>query len=133
MRKLFFLILLYPTILLFPQTKNIVIQWDRQDARHFFPHALYEDGENTLPYLSRKIAWPSQGMLPVVSLEVNPDNVLTGAGVGFFAQGDYEKLREQVSILIQNDNLRNEIGDRAQEYALANHSEKNIQRLMEVF
>ena len=78
MRKLFFLILLYPTILLFPQTKNIVIQWDRQGARHFFPHALYEDGENTLPYLSRKIAWPSQGMLPVVSLEVSASTKLEG-------------------------------------------------------
>jgi hypothetical protein len=70
MRKLFFLILLYPTILLFSQTENIVIQWDKEGARQFFPHALYEDGENTLPYLSRKIAWPARGMLPLVSLEV---------------------------------------------------------------
>ncbi|MCK4746092.1 MAG: hypothetical protein KAT15_03615, partial [Bacteroidales bacterium] len=70
MRKLFFLILLYPTIFLLSQTEDIVIQWDKEGVRHFFPHALYEDGENTLPYLSRKIAWPSPGMMPVVSLEV---------------------------------------------------------------
>ncbi len=70
MRKLFFLILLYPTIFLLSQTEDIVIQWDKEGVRHFFPHALYEDGENTLPYLSRKIAWPSRGMMPVVSLKV---------------------------------------------------------------
>ena len=70
MRKLLFLVLFYPTIYLCSQTENIVIQWDMGSARQSFSHALYEDGENTLPYLSRKIAWPSRGMLPVVRLEV---------------------------------------------------------------
>jgi len=70
MRKLFFLVLLHPLILLFSQTENIVVQWDKEGDGLSFPHALYEDGENTLPYLTRKIAWPWQGMLPVVRLEV---------------------------------------------------------------
>jgi len=95
-------------------------------AHVFVNTSRYEGFANTFIQ-----AWMRR--VPVVSLEVNPDNVLTRAGVGFFAQGDYEKLREQVNVLIHNDNLRNEIGCRAQEYALANHSEKNIQRLMEVF
>ena len=70
MRKLFFLIFLYPTFLLYSQTENVVIQWDRDGSYHSFPHALYGDGENTLPYLTRKIPWTSQGMLPVAHLKV---------------------------------------------------------------
>jgi len=71
MRKLFFLILIHPLILLHSQTENVNIQWNREDVHHFFPNALYEDGENTLPYFTRKIAWTAKGMLPVVSLRVS--------------------------------------------------------------
>jgi len=70
MRNLFFLILIHPVILLYSQTENVNIQWNRGDIHHFFPNALYEDGENTLPYFTRKIAWTPEGMLPVVSLKV---------------------------------------------------------------
>ena len=70
MRKLFFLILIHPVILLYSQSENVNIQWNREDVKHFFPNALYEDGENTLPYFTRKIAWTPEGMLPVVSLKV---------------------------------------------------------------
>jgi Peptidase family C25 len=70
MRKLFFLILFYPVILLFSQIEDVNIQWDREDSRHFFPNALYEDGENTLPYITRKITWPAEDMLPVVSIRL---------------------------------------------------------------
>lgn len=70
MRKLFFLILIHSVILLYSQTENVNIQWNREDIHHFFPNALYEDGENTLPYFTRKIAWTAKGMLPVVSLKV---------------------------------------------------------------
>ena len=70
MRKLFFLILLHPLILLYSQTEDINIQWNRGDIHHFFTNALYEDGENTLPYFTRKIAWTAEEMLPVVSVKV---------------------------------------------------------------
>jgi len=70
MRNLFFLILIHSVILLYSQTENVNIQLNREDVNHFFPNALYEDGENTLPYFTRKIAWTSKGMLPVVSLKV---------------------------------------------------------------
>ena len=71
MRKLIFLILIHPVILLYSQTENVNIQWNREDIHHFFPNALYEDGENTLPYFTRKIKWTAEGMLPVLSIKVN--------------------------------------------------------------
>jgi hypothetical protein len=102
MRKLFFLLLFHPLILLFSQTENIVIQWDKEGIRQSFPHALYEDGENTLPYLTRKIAWPREGMLPVLSLEVlesTPIEAANLAGISHAKVGEeplleYSLVRE---------------------------------------
>ncbi len=70
MKKLLFFLLFSPFIALFSQVENVVIQWSTQDNQHFFPHALYADGENTLPYISRKLSWSAEGMLPRVRLEV---------------------------------------------------------------
>ena len=70
MRNLFFLILIHPVILLYSQTENVNIQWNREDVHHLFTNALYEDGENTLPYFTRKIAWTAERMLPVVNVKV---------------------------------------------------------------
>jgi hypothetical protein len=79
MRKLFFLILIHPVILLYSQTENVNIQWNREDIHHFFPFALYEDGENTLPYFTRKIEWTAKGMLPRVRVEVSLTTELDAA------------------------------------------------------
>ncbi|MCK4989108.1 MAG: hypothetical protein KAS29_01430, partial [Bacteroidales bacterium] len=81
MRNLFFLILIHSVILLYSQTENVNIQWNREDVHHFFPNALYEDGENTLPYFTRKIAWTSKGMLPVVSLKVTKTTEITSSSL----------------------------------------------------
>jgi hypothetical protein len=75
-----------PVILLFAllpaallgQTESIVIEWDKDHGTLFFPHALYEDGENTLPYFTRKTAWDHEGMLPVVRVHVKEALLLTG-------------------------------------------------------
>ena len=81
MRKLVFLALLYPFISLFSQADNIVIQWDREGDIPCFPHALYADGENTLPYLTRKIAWSHEAMVPVVSVKVNRSTLMSDEGL----------------------------------------------------
>ena len=91
MRNLFFLILIHSVILLYSQTENVNIQWNREDVHHFFPNALYEDGENTLPYFTRKIAWTSKGMLPVLSLKVTKTTEIASSSL----QGiDQSRLRQ---------------------------------------
>jgi hypothetical protein len=77
MRKLLFLILFHPFILLYSQTENVNIQWNREDTHHFFPFALYEDGANTLPYFTRKIKWTTADRLPVVRLKVAKTTKMT--------------------------------------------------------
>ena len=61
---------LFIPALLHGQTENIVIEWDTTHDQLIFPHALYEDDGNTLPYLTRKIEWNAPGTLPVLSIEV---------------------------------------------------------------
>ena len=78
MRKLFFLILLHPLILLYSQTEIVNIQWNRQGMHQSFPFALYEDGVNTLPYFTRKIPWNDHGTLPVVGIRVMQSTEIPG-------------------------------------------------------
>jgi len=70
MKKLLFLLFLHLPIFLFAQVESVVVQWDETRQQPFFPHALYADGENTLPYLTRKIRWSVEGMVPAARVEV---------------------------------------------------------------
>lgn len=63
--------------------------------------------------------------LPVVSLNVNPDNVLVSHNIGFYS-GSYKRFLEHVTRLIINDKLREEMGQKARKYAILKHSEINI-------
>ena len=75
------LFLLLPAVLM-GQTESVVIEWDTDHGQFYFPHALYGDGENTLPYFTRKIVWSAEGMLPVVRVamketsEIAPDQLV---------------------------------------------------------
>jgi hypothetical protein len=70
MKKLAVLLLILVPAIANGQTESVVIEWNKDHGLLSFPHALYEDGENTLPYFTRKIAWTAPGMLPVVTLRV---------------------------------------------------------------
>ncbi len=76
MKKLLFFLLLLPSFSLFSQVENVVIQWDTDHNQGFFPNALYADGENTLPYITRKLPWSAIGMLPEVTLHVSETTLL---------------------------------------------------------
>ena len=78
MKKLFFLLPLLLPFGLFSQVESVVVQWDETRQQPFFPDALYVDGENTLPYLARKIKWTAEGMVPAARLEVTKTAPLGG-------------------------------------------------------
>lgn len=69
MKKLILLLFLQLSFYLSGQVKTVVVQWDKNASQPCFPHALYADGENTLPYITRKFPWNADGMLPAVKLE----------------------------------------------------------------
>ncbi|MEN8157782.1 MAG: type IX secretion system sortase PorU [Bacteroidota bacterium] len=71
MNKLAIILFLLLPAVMQGQTESVVIKWNDSHGRLSFLHALYEDGQNTLPYFSKKIAWDHEGMIPVAYLDVN--------------------------------------------------------------
>jgi glycosyltransferase involved in cell wall biosynthesis len=69
--------------------------------------------------------------VPVVSLNVDPDNVLQRQAIGFRADSP-EGLAQAVRRLILEPGLRAEYGARARQYALTNHSLRNARMLMQL-
>ena len=70
--------------------------------------------------------------VPVVSLTVNPDGVFNQNQVGMLA-GTFAQLLHDVRLLIENDQLRNQMGANAKAYAMHYHSLKNIDALEDLF
>ena len=65
----------------------------------------------------------------MISLNVNPDGVITKNKIGFFSE-NYKTMMKNVKTLIEDPELRQEMGSRAQAYAFENHTEKNIHKLI---
>jgi len=74
-------------------------------------------------------AWARK--VPVVSLCVDPDGVIQENNIGFVS-GTYEKLREDVSRLIDDAKLRSDMADRAANFAGNNYSEKNLEAILRI-
>lgn len=74
-------------------------------------------------------AWMRQ--LPVVSLNVNPDNVLDDQRIGF-CSGSYDQLKQNVIYLLDRPEVRQRMGIDAQNYAFSTYSMNNIEKIAEV-
>jgi glycosyltransferase involved in cell wall biosynthesis len=57
---------------------------------------------------------------PVVSLDVDPDNLLEKEGIGY-CSGSFEKLTSDMRVLLEDEEKRRLIGKRARQYAIENH------------
>lgn len=71
--------------------------------------------------------------LPVISLNEDPDTLLSKHGLGFYSKGNFDTMVKQLEMLVGDLNLLKEMGNRARDYALNNHSlEKGFPILMEI-
>ncbi|MFQ5470858.1 MAG: glycosyltransferase family 4 protein [Gammaproteobacteria bacterium] len=68
--------------------------------------------------------------VPVVSLNVNPDAVFDQEQVGFVS-GTFEQMVSDVKKLIQDDMLRQSMGNNACRYAMRVHSEENALQIVQ--
>jgi glycosyltransferase involved in cell wall biosynthesis len=75
-------------------------------------------------------AWMRQ--VPVLSLNVDPDGLLEQERIGLCAGGSEPELLNAVRTWLADDALREQTGKRAQCYAEQNHSERNIQALIDI-
>lgn len=90
MKKLLLILVLMLPALLHGQSESVTLKWDTDHGHLFFPHALYADGENTLPYYTKKIVWEEEGMLPVVKISVNETSRTADGDLGSAYTGHVE-------------------------------------------
>ncbi|MHA1491428.1 MAG: glycosyltransferase family 4 protein [Promethearchaeota archaeon] len=57
---------------------------------------------------------------PVVTLNCDPDNIIKNQRIGFHS-GSFEKLVMDVRYLIENEDIRREMGEKARIYSIDNH------------
>jgi glycosyltransferase involved in cell wall biosynthesis len=68
----------------------------------------------------------------VVSLNADPDGLLETEGLGSCAHGDMAALRSSAGLLMSDPTLWRQCGRRARDYAEANHTERNVQTLLDL-
>jgi glycosyltransferase involved in cell wall biosynthesis len=66
--------------------------------------------------------------VPVVSLHVDPDGLLSRTGLGIVSHTE-DRLYVDVADLLDSPEKRLEIGARCRAYAAANHSEANVSQI----
>lgn len=69
--------------------------------------------------------------VPVVSLNVDPDNIIKNEGIGFHS-GCFDQMVKDVKALIKDHRLRMMIGNKAHQYAIENHSIQNIRKVADL-
>lgn len=69
--------------------------------------------------------------VPVVSLWVDPDNILQNKQIGLCSSGHFRELVCGTRGLIKDHKLRNIMGARAREYAIRHHSLENMNKILE--
>lgn len=84
--------------------------------------SLYEGFPNTFIQ-----AWMRK--VPVISLNVDPDNFIKEQKIGFHSK-TIEQLVEDTKTLIKDNKLREEMGERAQQFAFGKFSIENIKTLL---
>jgi glycosyltransferase involved in cell wall biosynthesis len=62
---------------------------------------------------------------PVVTLNCDPDNIIRNKRIGFHS-GSFENLVRDVRYLVENEDIRGEMGKKAREYAINNHDIEKI-------
>jgi len=70
-------------------------------------------------------AW--QTSIPIVSLSIDPDNVISDNHLGFVS-GNLDKMKKDIKLLLAKDNLRRELGKNGKTYVDKNHSSEVIIR-----
>ena len=95
------------------------------ESHIFINTSLYEGFPNTFIQ-----AWIHK--VPVLSLYVDPDNLIKNNKIGFHSL-TFEQLIQDTKLLIHNDTLRHDMGEKAYKFAIHNFTTKNLRKLIQLF
>jgi len=70
--------------------------------------------------------------VPVISLNVDPDDILKNEKIGF-CSGSFEQLVKDTKRLLEDTELRKSMGLKARKYAIKNHSLDNMKKITGLF
>lgn len=107
-----------PNLECFGEIPNREVNKHLSEAHILVNTSWYEGFSNTFIQ-----AWMRS--VPVVSLNVDPDGILERERIGYHSK-TFENLCRDVTLLIENKTLREEMGARARRYAVDNHTAENM-------
>ena len=94
------------------------------ESHIFVNTSQYEGFPNT--YIQ---AWMRK--VPVIALNSDPDDVIKTKGIGFHSN-TFDQMVQDVKKLVENNKLREEMGERSQKFAFSNFSTSNINKLIDL-
>ncbi|MEE9377068.1 MAG: glycosyltransferase [Candidatus Lokiarchaeia archaeon] len=65
---------------------------------------------------------------PVISLNVDPDGVISNYNLGFHAKSNFQKIIDPIKDLIENPSKTKDIGKNCREYTIANHDSEQTSK-----
>ena len=93
-----------------------------KNAKIFISTSIYEGFPNTFVQAAKNST-------PIVSLNINPDNILNDFFIGFHSQ-NFAQLKDDLKTLLYDKQLYNKISNNSYEYAKDNH---NIEKIGQQF
>ena len=70
--------------------------------------------------------------MPVVTLVVDPDGIIKKENIGIHS-GNFEQMVKNIKRIIEDDNMRNEMAERAKIFAERHFGMKNIEKIVNIF
>ncbi len=90
-----------------------------KEAKIFINTSTYEGFPNTF-------IQAFMNKIPVISLNVDPDDIITENKTGFFCNDDFNKMEENLKLILENKELYKQYSNNSYNYAKKNHDIKKI-------
>ena len=72
----------------------------------------------------------SRNSVPILSLNVNPNNIFENYQMGYCAKGDLDKLCEKINLILDNQQVLERMGQNAYQYAHKNHNIEVVSQIL---
>jgi glycosyltransferase involved in cell wall biosynthesis len=96
------------------------------EIQELFDHASIFVNTSTIEGFPNTFVQAGMGATPVISLSVNPDNVLGDEGIGVACEDDFERMVSETTRLLADDALRARMGAAAFRHAGEEHDARSV-------